>query len=80
MPVKVAGQRDKYQRCALVHRPRRRQGKCARLIVSGIVLDALEELKMPYPKTSVKRRRELLSIREQLAKRDIEGVGAPSIK
>ena len=40
----------------------------ARLIVSGIVLDTLEELKMTYPKTSAKRRRELLSIRKQLAK------------
>jgi hypothetical protein len=27
-----------------------------------------EELKMTYPKTSAKRRRELLSIRKQLAK------------
>jgi PPK2 family polyphosphate:nucleotide phosphotransferase len=40
----------------------------ARLIVSRIVLDTLEELKMIYPKTSAKRRRELLSIRKQLAK------------
>jgi PPK2 family polyphosphate:nucleotide phosphotransferase len=40
----------------------------ARLIVSRIVLDTLEELKMTYPKTSTKRRRELLSIRKQLAK------------
>jgi PPK2 family polyphosphate:nucleotide phosphotransferase len=40
----------------------------ARLIVSRIVLDTLEELKMTYPKTSAKRRRELLSIRKQLAK------------
>jgi PPK2 family polyphosphate:nucleotide phosphotransferase len=40
----------------------------ARLIVSRIVLDALEELKMTYPKTSARRRRELLSIRKQLAK------------
>ena len=39
----------------------------ARLIVSQIVLDTLEELKMTYPKTSAKRRRELLSIRKQLA-------------
>jgi PPK2 family polyphosphate:nucleotide phosphotransferase len=39
----------------------------ARLIVSGIVLDTLGELKMTYPKTSAKRRRELLSIRKQLA-------------
>ena len=40
----------------------------ARLIVSRIVLDTLEELKMSYPKTSAKRRRELQSIRKQLAK------------
>ena len=40
----------------------------ARLIVSRIVLDRFEELKMTYPKTSGKRRRELLSIRKQLAK------------
>ena len=40
----------------------------ARLIVSRIVLDTLEELKMTYPKTSAKRRRELLSIRKRLAK------------
>jgi PPK2 family polyphosphate:nucleotide phosphotransferase len=40
----------------------------ARLIVSQIVLDTLEGLKMAYPKTSAKRRRELLSIRKSLAK------------
>jgi PPK2 family polyphosphate:nucleotide phosphotransferase len=40
----------------------------ARLIVSRIVLDTLEGLKMTYPKTSTKRRRELQSIRKQLAK------------
>ena len=40
----------------------------ARLIVSRIVLDALHELKMAYPKTSPKRRLELESIRKQLAK------------
>jgi PPK2 family polyphosphate:nucleotide phosphotransferase len=38
----------------------------ARLIVSQIVLDAFEALKMAYPKTTAERRRELLSIREQL--------------
>ncbi len=37
----------------------------ARLIVSRIILDAAEELKMTFPKTSAKRRRELLSIRKQ---------------
>jgi polyphosphate kinase 2 (PPK2 family) len=40
----------------------------ARLIVSRIVLDALERLKMAYPKTTAKRRHELLSIRKELAK------------
>jgi PPK2 family polyphosphate:nucleotide phosphotransferase len=40
----------------------------ARLIVSRIVLDALEDLKMAYPKTTAKRRAELQSIREQLTK------------
>ena len=38
----------------------------ARLIVSQIVLDALEDLKMAYPKTTAKRRRELKSIRKRL--------------
>ena len=40
----------------------------ARLIVSQIVLDTLEGLKMTYPKTTAKRHEELLSIRKQLAK------------
>jgi len=39
----------------------------ARLIVSQIVLDALNELKMAYPRTTAKRRRELKSIRKLLA-------------
>jgi PPK2 family polyphosphate:nucleotide phosphotransferase len=38
----------------------------ARLIVSQIVLDALKELKMAYPKTTAKRRQELKSIRRRL--------------
>ena len=38
----------------------------ARLIVSRIVLDTLDGLKMSYPKTSQARRDELLSIRAQL--------------
>ena len=38
----------------------------ARLIVSQIVLDALAGLKMAYPKTTAKRRQELLAIRKQL--------------
>lgn len=40
----------------------------ARLIVSQIVLDALAELKMSYPKTTPKRKEELLAIRKALAK------------
>jgi len=38
----------------------------ARLIVSRIVLDAVEALKLSYPKTSAARRRELRSLRKQL--------------
>jgi PPK2 family polyphosphate:nucleotide phosphotransferase len=37
-----------------------------RLIVSQIVLDALNGLKMAYPKTNAKRRQELKSIRKEL--------------
>jgi len=40
----------------------------ARLIVSQIVLDALHDLKMAYPRTTAKRRLELKSIRKLLAK------------
>jgi PPK2 family polyphosphate:nucleotide phosphotransferase len=40
----------------------------ARLIVSQIVLDALSELKMAYPRTTPKRRLELKSIRKLLTK------------
>ena len=40
----------------------------ARLIVSQILLDALEGLKMTYPATSTERRQELLAIRKRLAK------------
>ncbi len=40
----------------------------ARLIVSQIILDTLEELKMTYPKMDAKRRRELIAIRGRLAK------------
>jgi PPK2 family polyphosphate:nucleotide phosphotransferase len=38
----------------------------ARLIVSRILIDALAALKMSFPKTTAKRRRELKSIREHL--------------
>jgi PPK2 family polyphosphate:nucleotide phosphotransferase len=40
--------------------------KNARLIVSQIILDALNELKMAYPKITAKRRQELKSIRKRL--------------
>jgi hypothetical protein len=40
----------------------------ARLIVSQIVLDALSELKMAYPRTTAKRRRELKAIGKLLTK------------
>jgi PPK2 family polyphosphate:nucleotide phosphotransferase len=40
----------------------------ARLIVSQILLDALNELKMAYPTTTPKRRRELEAIRKLLVK------------
>lgn len=38
------------------------------LIISQVVLDALRDLKMSYPKTSPQRRRELQAIRKQLIK------------
>jgi PPK2 family polyphosphate:nucleotide phosphotransferase len=40
--------------------------KNSRLIVSRIIVDTLDELKMAYPKSSSARRRELLSIRKRL--------------
>ncbi len=40
----------------------------ARLIVSQVVLDALNEMKMAYPKTTAKRRQELKAIRKLLTK------------
>jgi PPK2 family polyphosphate:nucleotide phosphotransferase len=40
----------------------------ARLIVSQIIIDTFEGLKMAYPKTSGKRHRELMSIRKRLSK------------
>ena len=40
----------------------------ARLIVSQIVVDVLDDLKMAYPKATPKRRRELTAIRKQLEK------------
>jgi PPK2 family polyphosphate:nucleotide phosphotransferase len=42
----------------------------ARLIVSKIILDTFMALKMRYPETDAKRQKELLSIRQQLAKQD----------
>jgi PPK2 family polyphosphate:nucleotide phosphotransferase len=40
----------------------------ARLIISRIILDTFKSLKMRYPETDAKRRRELLSIRQRLVK------------
>jgi PPK2 family polyphosphate:nucleotide phosphotransferase len=40
----------------------------ARLIVSRIILDTFEDLKLTYPKTTAARRRELLTIRKRLEK------------
>ena len=40
----------------------------ARLIVSQIILDTFEGLKMTYPEADAKRRKELQLIRERLAK------------
>ena len=40
----------------------------ARLIISQVILDTLESLKMSYPETSPARRKELLAIRKSLAK------------
>jgi len=40
----------------------------ARLIISRIVLDALEDLKLKSPRVDPKQRAELLKIREQLTK------------
>ncbi|HLX96457.1 MAG TPA: ADP-polyphosphate phosphotransferase [Verrucomicrobiae bacterium] len=40
----------------------------ARLIISQIILDVLNSLKLSYPKTSAAHRRQLQSIRKQLAK------------
>jgi len=39
-----------------------------RLIVSQIIVDTLEQLRLSFPKASPQRRRELLAIRRQLAK------------
>jgi PPK2 family polyphosphate:nucleotide phosphotransferase len=44
--------------------------KNTRLIVSRIVLDTLEDLKMTYPQLGKAHRQELLAFRKQLAKRD----------
>jgi PPK2 family polyphosphate:nucleotide phosphotransferase len=44
----------------------------ARLIVSQIILDTLNQLEMTYPKVSTERRNELQSIRERLIKGDLD--------
>ena len=40
----------------------------ARLIVSQVIVETMDSLKMSYPKTSASRKRELAQIRERLAK------------
>jgi len=40
----------------------------SRLIVSQIILETIAGLKMAYPRTGKRHRRELLSIRKQLEK------------
>jgi PPK2 family polyphosphate:nucleotide phosphotransferase len=42
----------------------------ARLIVSQILMDALDDLKMSYPRSTRRRRRELLAIGKRLVKSD----------
>jgi PPK2 family polyphosphate:nucleotide phosphotransferase len=42
--------------------------KNARLFVSQVILDTLDDLKMSYPEVEADRRRELLELRKQLAK------------
>jgi PPK2 family polyphosphate:nucleotide phosphotransferase len=44
----------------------------ARLIVSQIILDTLNGLKMAYPEVSAERRKELQSIRERLTNGDLD--------
>ena len=45
----------------------RRKDENARLIVSRIVIDALKALKLAFPRTSAKRRREQLKTLKELA-------------
>jgi len=42
--------------------------KSARLIVSSVILDHVTALKLKFPKTGAKRRKELLALRAQLVK------------
>jgi len=58
-------ERNKQPPRALVHRSADDKEN-ARLIVSQIVLEALKDLKMAYPRTTAKRERELKSIRKLL--------------
>ena len=46
----------------------------SRLIIAQIILDTFRALKMRYPKADAERRRELLSIRDELMK---DGAGGP---
>lgn len=47
--------------------------KNARLIISQIILDTFESLKMGYPETGTKRQQELQSIRRRLMKEGQNG-------
>ena len=56
---------DEHQRLSMVIVPADDKEN-ARLIVSHIVLDTLDDLKMSYPKTAEERRKELLEVRKSL--------------
>jgi len=60
-------ERDEHGRFSMVCRAADDKEN-ARLIVSQIVLDTLDELKMSYPHTTEVRRKELLAIRKGLKK------------
>lgn len=49
--------------------------KNARLIISRIILDTLKELKMEYPEPTKARRKELMAIREILARQEGDETG-----
>ena len=59
---------DKHRGRTLVCRSRRRQRERSVDRIAELFSIRSKELKMSYPKTSAKRRRELLSIRKGLVK------------